>query len=156
MTKRLTATAIAQRNGGRLPVGLNGGPGATYRVTFSTTTAVNATLDPTTYRVISASWSSHANPTVHVSFGAVPLTVTTNRTKVGLPATATAAALAAARHDRSAANRRSNEKTIAVMLGSVTLLALLGAGGSVISGRRRPDVVDSATQPLIGHQVSLT
>jgi hypothetical protein len=152
----LTAPAIAKLNGGRLPLGLTAGSQTSYAVTYESRTSVSASVEPTTHRVVAAAVTTKLLATVTSNVGAIPLSTPAAVTRHSLPAATTAAAVAAARHDRSAMNERSDRRTIEVSLAAAAVILLLGAGGSAFGARRQRTTVATPSNSLVGHQVSLT
>ncbi|HEX3897559.1 MAG TPA: iron uptake transporter permease EfeU [Mycobacteriales bacterium] len=160
-SRMLSASAVAQLNGGRLPLGLMASRdkiGVEYRGERSV--SVDIAAGPSA-RVVAATWMRQTTATAQASFGEVQLSRPVSSSSASLPATAVTAAVAAARHDQSAVDRRRSFRETAVWLAAMAVALLAGAGCSAAVGRRgltHPLAfgLDGDKDSLLERQVSLT
>jgi hypothetical protein len=135
---------------------LTAGSQTRYPVTYLSRTSVSASVEPTTHRVVAAVVTTKLIATVTSNVGAIPLSKPAAVITHSVPTATTAAAVAAARHDRSEMGERSDRRTIAVSLAAAAVILLLGAAGGALGARRQRTPVDTPTNALVGHQVRLT
>jgi hypothetical protein len=123
-------------------------------------TVTTVDVAPDTNRVIARRSSERVLATAHLSVGVVPLPQPVSSTTKGSPGAQVSAAVAAARDDSAALDRRADLRQGAASLAVVAGLFLIAGAVAGLASRRRTTAaatpVDGATSPLIEREVSLT
>jgi high-affinity iron transporter len=156
----LTDVEVARLNGGRLPLGLSASS-TKVPVSYSSQAITTVDVAPGTHRVIARRSSERITATAHLPVGAVPLPRPVSSTTHGWPGDRVSAAVAAARDDIAALDRRSDLRQGAASLAVVAGLFLVAGAAAGLASRRSRTVaaatpVDGAANPLIEREVSLT
>lgn len=155
----LSDVAVARLNGGRLPLGLSASS-TKVPVSYLAQTVTTVDVAPDTNRVIARRSSERVLATAHLSVGVVPLPQPVSSTTKGSPGAQVSAAVAAARDDSAALDRRADLRQGAASLAVVAGLFLIAGAVAGLASRRRTTAaatpVDGATRPLIEKEVSLT
>lgn len=136
----MTLAQVAAANGGRLPLGITSSTEhEPIAADYAAGESVSVWVDHRSGRVIDAERRTDTTATVDFSRGPLPLGEPVAVDATAATAQARGAAVAAARHDVDAADRREAMHRAAMILGIAAAIALLAAGGAVLAGRRRPE-----------------
>jgi high-affinity iron transporter len=144
----LSVDRVAALNGGRLPIGLQTGAGATLPVRYTDQSTLTLWLEPRTGRIIDLAWTETVRAAVVGSVGSIALSGPAAAGTDALPATVARAAVSAARHGVDTLDRRSAMRAGAWACGVLALVALLAAGGLLLGIRPRPDTVSGTVEPV--------
>lgn len=138
---------VAKANGGRLPLGAQV-TGTTVPVRYSATDTATFWVEPRTGRVVDVRWHDVVTRAAELATGALPLGTVHDRTDA-LPASASAEAVRAARHDVTTLDHRRTLNTLALSTGIVGGILLLTAAlyAGLAWRQRRPVAEAPAPAP---------
>jgi high-affinity iron transporter len=149
---RLNVTQLARVNGGRLPLGVHPGADGKVAVRYPGSRVLEVMVEPRTGRVVDLHWTETVRAeAVHTTVGTVPLADPVASGTAALPATARAQAASAAAQDVQRLDRRAGMLAGAWACLACALVALLGAAGVVVGGRRlarTEQVADPVATPV--------
>ncbi len=143
----LSATAIAELNGGRLPIGLGATVGAALPATYRDTSTLTVWIDPRTDRVIDLRWTEQVTLTVRARTTSITLAAAIAHGTASWPATRVIAAASSARADHRSLDRRSLLHGLALWCLVVALASLGLAAALAVAGRRRDRPTTLVTEP---------
>jgi high-affinity iron transporter len=133
---RLSVSAVAALNHGRLPLGIRATAGA-VAASYHDVRTLTVWLDARTDRVIDLAWDEKVLATVGTAGRVFALESPVASARVALPATAVAEAAAAARAEHATLDRRSRLGKLALTAATVAGLACGTAAASALTARRR-------------------
>jgi high-affinity iron transporter len=157
LPRTMSDDAIARLNGGRLPIGLAAAANAQVPVSYTDSTSAAFQIEPTTQRIVGATWKRSVIATVHTPVGPIALGTPAVAQSAALPASTVTSAITAARSDLHQLNRHDDLRDTAFGLAALAVLLLTCSLVFGLRSRRVPaPALDTASTSLIGHQVSLT
>jgi high-affinity iron transporter len=146
-TGRIDPSALAELNGGRLPIGIkaSAGPGGGIPATIRSTEQETFWVARDSLRVVDLSWQQTVTVRAGSSVGTIPVKAGT--TAVRFPADGTASALRAAQAADRATDRRHRFVVLAgLAFGAGAALLLVGAGFAA-AGRREQHHLEPVADP---------